>query len=146
MSEKAMEVDSSEEQLHLQSLVEMARLRQQKRPPSRPSKKPLPSTSAVQTVSRTNTPQVRTDSNSLSTEVLLIVVEYFMPRTGISISNDPEKDTDIKTIRALLKTTRWVREEMLKRVFKNPLHLYISSGKRCRCHLLQEPKDICKTP
>jgi hypothetical protein len=34
----------------------------------------------------------------------------------------------------------------LKRVFRNPLHLYISSGRRCRCHLLQKPKDICKTP
>ena len=82
----------------------------------------------------------------LPDELLLRVLDLFVPRTGICISNDPDCDYYLRTIRSLLQTCYKIKQEILARTFENPLHIYITSGKRCRCQTLSEAKHIFKTP
>lgn len=81
-------------------------------------------------------------------EILLKIIDLFVPSTGICISNDPDQDTDIRTVRALLQTSKKIKGEILRRTFRNPLNVYITNGKRCRCQTLGagRAKNIYRAP
>jgi hypothetical protein len=50
---------------------------------------------------------------------------------GLRLFNKPDTQSNLATIRAVLETTRVIKHAMLLHLFKHPLHVYITSGKRC---------------
>lgn len=97
-------------------------------------------TSFNQRVTTDETTRSSLDDSRLPEELLFKIIDLFVPRSGISISNDPDYDVYLLTIRSLLQTCYRIKREILSRTFGNPLHIYITNGKRCRCNTLDNTK------
>ncbi|KAJ9603514.1 hypothetical protein H2200_011700 [Cladophialophora chaetospira] len=100
-----------------------------------------PETTRPLSQSHRGTPPLR-----LPDELLIKIVGLFVTESGICISNDPDYDVHLLTIRSLLQTCYMFRREVLARVFENPIHIYITSGHRCRCKTLKQRKNLLKAP
>ncbi|OQV02930.1 hypothetical protein CLAIMM_08043 [Cladophialophora immunda] len=74
----------------------------------------------------------------LPNEIISQVISGFVPHAGLCISNDPDYDADLDTIRRLLKTSLDVKQETLRQIFNKPLNVYITNGKRCDCFRMRE--------
>ncbi|KAK5296427.1 hypothetical protein LTR99_008794 [Exophiala xenobiotica] len=79
-------------------------------------------------------------------EIILHIISFLFPRGGLTISNDPAYDVDLFTVRSLLKTNLKIKSEVLQAIFSQPLRIYITNGKRCRCPTLGKPSKLYKTP
>jgi hypothetical protein len=73
------------------------------------------------------------DSYRLPAEIISQILSYLVP-DGLQISNDPARESDIQTIRSLLKTSIAIKHELLRHIFRQPLFIYITNGKVCGCN------------
>ncbi len=91
------------------------------------------SDSSLQDISQDVPPTLLALNNyRLPTEIFSQIISHLVP-DGLQISNDPACDSDMTTIRALLKTSIKVKHEMLHQIFRYPLRIHISNGKICGC-------------
>ncbi|KIX95289.1 uncharacterized protein Z520_08806 [Fonsecaea multimorphosa CBS 102226] len=93
---------------------------------------PLTSLSSNKNGTRTPT-LLQLNDYKLPVEIISHIISFFVPDAGLCISNDPEYDADLDTVRALLKTSLNIKHEALQLIFRKPLNVYITSGKRCGC-------------
>lgn len=76
------------------------------------------------------------DGLRVAPEIFQLILSYLIA-DGLQLSNDPEFESDIETIRSLLGTTRWTRNEILRR----PLTIYITEGGNCGCEAVASMKS-----
>lgn len=89
-------------------------------------------------------PPGRSPEQIVANEIMFMIIDYFIPPTGLCLSNEPERLLKFKTIKALARVSRCVRSEVLSKIFKRPLNLYIASGYMCRCQELSAPQHILR--
>jgi hypothetical protein len=96
-------------------------------------------------ITKVTSPTTLKMTRTLFDELIYQIVTSFVP-DGLRLSNDPDTESDLSTIRAVLKTSRVTRDAMLLRLFKYPLHIHLRSGKRCGCRGGEKHRDSRLTP
>jgi hypothetical protein len=66
-------------------------------------------------------------------EITSHIISYIIPKGGLTISNDPDRNSDFDTIISLLKTSIKIKNETWRQIYRQPLHLVITNGKQCAC-------------
>ncbi|KAK5456980.1 hypothetical protein LTS15_004760 [Exophiala xenobiotica] len=69
-------------------------------------------------------------------EIISHIISFVIPNGGLTISNDPNRNSDFDTIISLLKTSIKIKDETLRQIYRQPLHIYITSGQDCTCRRL----------
>jgi len=66
-------------------------------------------------------------------EIISHVISFVIPNDGLTISNEPDRNSDFDTIISLLKTSIKIKDETLRQIYRQPLYLVITSGQDCTC-------------
>ena len=73
----------------------------------------------------------------IPTEIVSQILSNLVP-DGLRLSNDPACESDMTTVRALLNTSIRIKHEMLRHIFRHPLHIHISNGEICDCERMRK--------
>ncbi|KAJ9497339.1 hypothetical protein H2202_007143 [Exophiala xenobiotica] len=80
-------------------------------------------------------------------EIIPHIISFVIPNCGLTISNDSNRNSDFDTIISLLKTSIKIKNENLRQIYRQPLHLVITSGQDCTCRsLLESSRDTFEFP
>jgi len=60
-------------------------------------------------------------------EIISHIISFVIPNSGLTISNDPDCNSHFDTIISLLKTSIKTKNETLRQIYRQPLHICITS-------------------
>jgi hypothetical protein len=73
-------------------------------------------------------------------EIISHIISFVIPNGGLTISNDLDRNSDFDTIMSLLKTSIKIKNETLRQIYRQSLHLVILMTSRKQC-----PSRRCET-
>ncbi|KAJ9603504.1 hypothetical protein H2200_011690 [Cladophialophora chaetospira] len=91
---------------------------------------------ALRVAPATTKQKTASEQTKLPAEVISHIISFFVAG-GLTFSTDPQHESDVATIRALLATNLQIKRETLRQIYHQPLFINITNACSCGCFAVE---------